>query len=917
VLVVVGQTISHYRVLSRLGSGGMGVVYEAQDTTLGRQVALKFLPEDLARNQAAMDRFLLEARSASALNHPNICTIHAVENEADQSFIVMELLEGDSLETKLLAGPLPLERLLEFGIQLADALDAAHSKGIVHRDIKPGNIFVTQRGQVKILDFGLAKLIPRGEYAMETVVTQAGAAPAHLTSPGSTVGTIAYMSPEQARGEELDARTDIFSLGAVLYQMATGRLPFEGKTSAIIFQAILDRDPLPALQLNPNLPAKLQEIIDKALEKDRDLRYQSAADLRSDLKRLKRDTDSQKSAVASRVQPAAAANESDPLLEAVAFHPAARSSGTAQIALAARRNKLGMSTLAVLIVLLVAAAGYGVYSFLTRSRPAPFQDISISKVTQSGKAAHVAISPDGKYILNVVDTNGEQSLWLRNVPTNSDTEVIPAGQGGYKHLIFSPDGNYLYFVRSEAGSDELHFLYRAPVLGGTPQKLATDVDSNITFSPDGQQFVFLRFNDPDPDKYRLISEPAQGGNETVVTSGPVTSGLYDPAWSPDGKTIMCVTPQPGDSLTGLVAVDVATGQRSVFFGSSGVLSAPVWLPDGHGLLVLSRDEGSNFTRNQVIFVSYPGGKAYAVTRDTNNYSDLSVAGDGLTVATVLSEDHWNLFTMPASPGGSSETRQVTSGAQIHGFGWTRDDQLVVDQDFVLDTLNPESGQKMVLFSEEGSLAAHPDECPDGRSVVFLLALHGGKPVQNVWRVDTSGGNLKQLTQDKLDNSPLCSPDGRSVFYVAGGDGGKLSKVPWDGGPSEKVSDDIVGGGFDISPDGKTVAFPTFSHIGDHAVSLALVPTQPGQQPRELAFQKSPAGGVQFAHDGKAVAYPISERGIDNLWLQPLDGSPGRQITHFDSERIGDDFRWSPDGKELALIRGHVDSDVVLIHGAPH
>ncbi|HEY2360270.1 MAG TPA: serine/threonine-protein kinase, partial [Candidatus Angelobacter sp.] len=299
---MIGQTISHYKILSQLGSGGMGVVYEAQDLTLGRKVALKFLPADVAKDVATLDRFLLEARAASALNHPNICTIYAVENDQGQSFIAMELLEGQTLDNVLTAGGLPLNQVLDIGIQLADALDAAHAKGIVHRDIKPANVFVSQRGQVKVLDFGLAKLTHRAESAMQTLATAGPTA--HLTSPGSTVGTIAYMSPEQARGEQLDARTDIFSLGAVLYQMATGKLPFEGKTSAVIFNAILEREPEPVNQLSPQLPARLCEIVSKSLEKDRDLRYQSAADLRGDLKRLKRDSESSRkiAAVSSSAQ---------------------------------------------------------------------------------------------------------------------------------------------------------------------------------------------------------------------------------------------------------------------------------------------------------------------------------------------------------------------------------------------------------------------------------------------------------------------------------------------------------------------------------------------------------------------------------------------------------------------------------------
>src|SRR5579863_4382229 len=306
--MMIHQTISHYRITGQLGSGGMGIVYEAEDLNLGRKVALKFLPPQLSRDQNALDRFLLEARAASALNHPNICTIYAVEKGGDQSFIAMELLEGETLDRQLTVGAAPLDRLLEWSIQLADALDAAHTRGIIHRDIKPGNVFLTKRGPVKVLDFGLAKL-SRPEMAMETIgATQDSPHPANLTSPGATVGTIAYMSPEQARGEELDTRTDLFSLGTVIYQMATGRLPFTGATSAVVFHAILELDPVPALQLNPALPPKLQEIVEKLLEKDRDLRYQSAADLRGDLKRLKRDTESGRKVATSPALPSPSAS---------------------------------------------------------------------------------------------------------------------------------------------------------------------------------------------------------------------------------------------------------------------------------------------------------------------------------------------------------------------------------------------------------------------------------------------------------------------------------------------------------------------------------------------------------------------------------------------------------------------------------
>src|SRR5467141_3597463 len=560
---MVGKVISHYRVEELLGGGGMGVVYRAQDLRLGRNVAVKFLPPALVRDPQVLERFQREARASSALNHPNICTIHEIDESEGHPFIVMEFLEGQTLKHVITGKPLPSTQILDITMQIADALDAAHESGIIHRDLKPANIFITRRGQTKVLDFGLAKLVPSSHRVAEGVgisTLQTLTAEEHLTSTGTALGTVAYMSPEQARGQELDPRSDLFSLGAVLYQWTTGKLPFPGNTSAVVFDNILHNAPVAPVILNPGVPAELERILNKALEKDRDVRYQVAAELRADLKRLQREIDSGKVASVSPSSPPVATLGPPPPPSTATPQPPRSPSSSSILIAAAGKNKFGTGLVLGAVFLLLVAAAFGVYSFLPHKKDLPIERMSVENLTNNGHVSLARISPDGKYLLHVLDENGLQSLWLRHIPTGSNTQVVTPAATRYSGLTFSPDGNYIYFVRREDSEQSIASLYDAPMLGGTPRLLIKDVDSPIAFSPDGQRFAYLHRHDDSAATDLKIARRDGTFDRDLFHHKEVLTDSLTLAWSPDGKTIVIpiVQPTPKD-LGGFLVVDVASG----------------------------------------------------------------------------------------------------------------------------------------------------------------------------------------------------------------------------------------------------------------------------------------------------------------------------------------------------------------------
>jgi len=906
----------------------MGQVFRAEDTRLGRHVALKFLSEELAKDAAALERFKREARAASSLNHPGICTIYDIDEHNGRPFLVMELLEGQTLRERISGRPLATDSLLDLGAQITDALDAAHSCGIVHRDIKPANIFITARGQTKILDFGLAKQGTPKRVAEAigagNTTTQATTDDFLLTSPGSALGTVAYMSPEQARGESLDARTDLFSLGAVLYEMSTGRQAFDGGTSAIVFDAILNRTPIPPSTLNPHLPPKLEEIVCKALEKDRELRYQTAAEMRADLKRLKRDTDS--SRVRSAQVPAQPATASPSSVSAAGIGIATPPSGAASAfsrMQAWKRWSLGIGACVVLLILGAFLARL-IHHHPGRYREeASFAQMTITPVTSSGNVHSDAISLDGKWLAYVMDDKGGHTIWVRQLATGSTALVVPASSEEARGLKFSADGNYLFYYRSEK-------LFQVPSLGGTPRQILADTNSPISFSPDDAQFAFVRRSQQTKSSNLMIAS-ADGTNERnlLTLRDPVYFCTSGPAWSPDGKRIAVAdTPEGKFENYGMEIVDLDS-QTKTRLGTRVWLDPDqvAWLPDGSGIVFEAR-QSESMLNAQLWELSYPQGKARRITNDLNFYSGTTISADGSTLATIQATLTGNLYVENFGSASSfSQPRQITSGISradgIGGLIWAAADKIIytyyVSGVIRLATAQPDgSNIRDVPLSDETPFWL--SRCGDEKH--FLVGMIGGQEVASVWRADPDGANMKQLTTGKLDVEPSCSPDGKFVVYIdVVGDVTRLMKVGIDGGSPVEVAKLEVRSPA-ISPDGNSAAAIYRPEPGKPP-KLAIIGVNGGEVqavydfPPEVALEGDGGQRLAWTKDGRAVLYPVAKDDAVELWAQPISSLgtaplPPRQVMNF-----GPDFQWgayalSPDGKQVVYAHGRIITDAVLI-----
>jgi serine/threonine protein kinase len=950
-----GKKFDRYQILSQIGKGGMGEVFLAHDSRLNRKVALKLLPAQFIKDNERLRRFEKEAQAASALNHPNIVTIYEVGMVEDRPFIATEYIEGLTLRRRMAQGRLSVAEMLDVATQVIGALSAAHAAGIVHRDIKPENIMIRPDGYVKMLDFGLAKLTekstgPEGppidseeisfpEEASEDTAEQpsttddlfatVAAGSTSETIPGIVMGTAQYMSPEQARGIRVDARTDLFSFGVVLYEMIAGRAPFSGGAPKEIIDSILKTEPPAIASVQPDVPEVFDWIVTKALVKDRDERYQSAKEMLNDLRRLHRRLGVADEIERSRTFTSGYPKAADKVITTPSDHstmeiatPSTRSRGTSSARIFANwqagaaplsRNKPFLITAATLLLSLLS---FGLY-FWFKSRPqtAPFQSIQVNRFTSSGKANRAAVSPDGKYVVHVLSENGRQSLLVRQTLQSNYVVIVPPAEVFYRGMTFSPDGNYVYYVIQE-GNNPIQALYSVPVLGGSPRKILTNIDSPAAISPNHTSLAFVRRNrgknsdslivaDIDGQNERQLAE--RGGDDFFSVSGP--------DFSPDGKLIACAagTNKGGRQMFVIEATLESGKLRTVGSKLWSTVGRVSWLRNGKGLVFTAAEQGSILS--QLWHLDLRKTVPRRVTSDLNDYRDISLTADARALVAVQTEAQVNVWLAPGND--STRAAKITDGVGqyngVSGLTWLPDGRLVYvsrasgSQDVWIMDQNGEN--QLPLTNIETRADRYPAVTPDGRYVVFVSTRNGNS---NLYRYDLQTGEQKQLTSGSSDEFPAVSADGRWVIYtITSSIKFTLWKVSIDGGEPVQLTQQLSQWPT-VSPDGQWIA--CWYRVEPTAKwQIAIVPIDGGTPAKILTVPSSadPFIPVRWLPDGTGVGFTATRDGVWNIWSLPLDGGPAKQLTNFTNDQIFW-FDWSRDGKQLAASRGRVTSDVVYI-----
>jgi serine/threonine protein kinase len=920
-----GQAIGPYQLLELLGRGGMGEVYLAHDPRLNRRVALKLLPAAIVADGERVRRFDQEARATSAISHPNVAHIYEIGEAQGRRYIAMEYVHGRTLRQALQRGPFELGEALDIATQIANALRAAHEAGVLHRDIKPENIVLRGDGYAKVLDFGLAKLIEERLYAD---TPEAKPLPLLHTEPELLMGTSDYMSPEQVRRQPTDERTDLWSLGVVLYEMLAGRRPFPGRESREVIVAILECEPEPIGRVRDGLSLVLQDIVTKALRKTRDERFQSAREMVEELRRVRNQlierpgspgTPSDAGSSYCRSDGTGSSPEPQAVSSTASNSPyAAWQRMTRFRALSfinTRSSKLKYNWHPIYWLVLVSLAAVGIYLYLSvaRQRQVSLLDhtpnLKFQRVNLSGDISDIRLSPDGKYIARVVTEEGKNMIRITEIATGSDLRIVQPSAAGYSGLSFSPDGTYLYYLENEA---ETGTLYRVSKLGGGRRKILDNVSTGVTFSPDGAWLAFVRTN-RSLDTPELIVAQADGTSERIVarrTRAEADTFMSDmkrasPSWSPDGKVLICPTLRlsPQQEMN-LEVIDVETGAgRRLNAESWYDISRIAWLADGSGLVVsASAAPGAPW---QLHLLAYPGGGIRKITNDPNNYTLISGASDSRLFLTLNIEDDSSIWQVSATGGAQADVTGVTQRKGLSEILWDGAEKfLYTISDGTHTNLwvqEPDASLRQLTFDADNF---KPALSGDGRYVVFVSTRAGA---MNIWRMNVDGTQPKQLTSGAYEDVPSVMPDGRWVIYRTGN---SIKKVSIDGGAAIKLFDKSALCPV-LSPDGRRLAFFTNDHAESQTWHIevydlsSLTAVKRFELPESTTpfngLRLTPDNRLRWTADGSGIAYVSRADGASNIWLQLLEGGAPHQLTFFrDANMLS--FAWSPNGKQLACVR---------------